>query len=92
MVRIWGLATKKITITVDQVKVDAAVALTGATSTSAVIDMALERLLRAERLRRDIAAYRRLPQGPDEIAFADALITFSLDDDDIDYDALYGTA
>jgi Bacterial antitoxin of type II TA system, VapB len=85
------MARSKTTITVDRVKVDDAVALTGARSTSAVIDIALERLIRAERLRRDIAAYRGLPQGPDEIAFADAPITFSLDDDDVDYDALYGT-
>lgn len=83
------MARSKTTITVDRAKVDDAVALTGAPSTSAVIDIALDRLIQAERLRRDVAGYVADPQDRRE-ALADLPVAFDLGDDDVDYDALYG--
>lgn len=58
---------------------------------SEVIDIALDRLIHAERLQRDVAAYRRQPPGDDEDSQADLPVTLDLADDDIDYEALYGT-
>ncbi len=58
---------------------------------SGVIDMALDGLLHRERVRRDIEAYGRSPLTDDEIAMADGPMRFDLDDDDVDYEALYGS-
>jgi hypothetical protein len=82
------MAKEKATITLDRAKAAAARALLGVESTSQVIDMALDQLIRAERIRADIAAYQRVPPTQDEIALA------SLDDtgsiaDDTDWAALY---
>lgn len=87
---IKGMPREKTTITIDRAKVDAATALTDARSTSAVVDMALDHLIRAERLKRDIAAYTAMPPTEDEIALASLPVRLDLDDDDVDYDALYG--
>jgi hypothetical protein len=65
------MAKEKVTITLDRAKAEAARGLVGAASTSEVIDIALERLLRAERLRRDVEAYRRFPQTVEERAVAE---------------------
>jgi Arc/MetJ family transcription regulator len=64
------MAKEKVTITVDRSTVREVIRLTGATSTSAAIDLALNQLLHAERLKQDIAAYLAEPQTPDEIAIA----------------------
>ncbi len=82
------MAREKATITLDRAKAAAARALIGVDSTSEVIDVALDRLIRAERLRADVAAYRRLPPTPDETALAsfgdgDRLL------DDTDWESLY---
>lgn len=84
------MAKAKATITVDREKVDRARELTDAISTSAVIDVALDRLIRAEVLRRDVEAYRKFPMTDDELALAAVPVQFNLDDDDVDYEALYG--
>ena len=52
----------------DRDKAEEARSLVGATSTSAVVDIALDRLIRVERLRRDIAAYQAQPPTEDEVA------------------------
>jgi hypothetical protein len=52
---------------------------------SEVIDLALDRLTRAERLRRDVAAYGRTPPADVDVALAELPVTFDLDDDDVDY-------
>ena len=57
---------------------------------SDVIDVALDRLIHAERLRRDVEAYTRHPQDRAGLGVADLAIRFDLDDDEVDYDALYG--
>ncbi len=84
------MAKEKATITLDRAKVEAAKALIGARSVSEVIDVALARLIRAEQLRRDVEAYSRRPPTSDEMDLADLPVTLDLDDDNVDYDAVYG--
>ncbi len=64
------MAKGKVTITLDKSKAEEARALLGASSTSETIDIALARLIRVERLRKDIAAYRRCPPTPEELELA----------------------
>lgn len=80
----------KATITLDRDKVARAGALIGRASMSDVVDVALERLIRSEELRRDVAAYAR--QGPTqgEIDLGELPVRLDLADDDVDYEALYG--
>lgn len=84
------MAKQKTTISVERHKVDEARRLTGAASTSAAIDLALDRLIRGERLRRDLAAYNGTPPTEDEVALA--AVTPSWHDlaDETDWDAVYG--
>jgi hypothetical protein len=81
------MGREKVTITLDRSKAESARALVGATSTSDVIDLALDRLIRTERLRRDVAAYRRLPPTGAEakLALLDAVDL----DDPTDWEMLY---
>ena len=83
-----GMAREKATITLDRDKAAAARALLGIGSTSEVIDVALDQLIRAERLRADIAAYQRTPPMQDEVALASFGDTGGLGDD-TDWEALY---
>ncbi len=84
------MAREKATVTLDRAKVEQARALIGGKSMSEVIDAALDRLIRTERLRGDIRAYARQPQGSAELAVADLPVMLNLDDDEVDYEALYG--
>jgi len=84
------MARRKATVTLDRDKVEEARVLIGGQSMSEVIDVALDHLIRTERLRRDVAAYTRHPQGPAETGVAELAVAFDLDDDEVDYDALYG--
>ena len=52
--------------------------------------MVRERLIRPERLRRDVAAYSRAPLTAEELALAELPVALDLDDDDVHYEALYG--
>lgn len=85
------MARSKATITLDRGKVAKAASLIGERTMSEVIDVALDRLIGAEELRRDIAAYARQPLGTDELAVADLAVELDLADADVDYEALYGT-
>ena len=85
-----SMAREKVTVTLDRGKVEEARELIGGKSMSEVIDAALDRLIRTERLRRDVEIYTRRPQSPNELAVADLAVTLNLDDDEVDYDALYG--
>jgi hypothetical protein len=85
---IVGMPKEKVTITLDRAKAEDARALLGAVSTSEAIDLALERLIRAERLRRDIAAYRRSPPTDDDVELALLAATADLADE-TDWEALY---
>jgi hypothetical protein len=82
------MAKQKVTITLDRAKAQAARELVGAASTSEVVDIALDRLVGAERLRRDVQAYRRTPQSAQENALADLADTAALSDD-LDWEARY---
>ena len=83
------MAREKITITIDRSKVERARSLLGTPSTSQVIDVALARLTRAERLRSDLAGYRRLPRTDAEVELALMTETGDLDDQ-TDWEKLYG--
>ncbi len=85
---IRGMAKEKVTITLDRAKADRARALLAARSTSEVIDLALDRLINAERLRRDIAAYRLVPPTGPEAAIALMADPSGLADE-TDWEALY---
>ena len=85
------MARRKATITLDREKAASAMALVEVHTMSEVIDLALSRLIHAERLRRDIAAYRHTPPSDVDIALADIPVTFDLDDADVDYEADYRT-
>ena len=82
------MAKEKATITLDRAKAAAARDLLGVGSTSEVIDVALDRLIRAERLRADAAAYQRVPPTEDEIDLA-SFGDISGIGDDTDWEALY---
>ena len=84
------MARGKATITLDRQKVDTARALLGTRSISQTVDVALDRLIRSERLRHDVAAYLREPLAPGELAIADLPVELDLDDADVDYDEIYG--
>jgi hypothetical protein len=86
------MVREKATITLDREKVAKAASLVGGASMSEVIDLALERLIEAEELRHDVAAYRRQRLGEEELAFADLPVQFDLADEDVDYGVLYGKA
>lgn len=86
------MARAKATVTLDRDKVERAKALIGDMSMSAVIDVALDRLIGTEQLRRDVAAYKGKPLTADELRSADLPVELDLDDDDVDYDALYGAS
>ena len=85
------MAKEKVTISLDRRKADKARTLVAARSTSEVIDLALERLIDAERLRRDIAAYRRVPPNDSEGRIAELAATNGLADE-TDWEALYREA
>jgi hypothetical protein len=82
------MAKDKVTITLDRTTAEVARSLVGAASTSEVIAIALERLIRDERLRRDVEAYRNHPQTAEEQALADQAPLEVLADD-VDWDSLY---
>ena len=81
---------EKATVTIDRGKLELAKELIHVRTMSEAIDVALDRLIRGEQLRRDIAAYAREPLTADELALADAPFDLDLADDDVDYEALYG--
>jgi hypothetical protein len=80
---------EKTTITVDRARLDAARVACGNVSASKAIDIALDRLLRTERLRSDLLAYGVLPPTPDEIAIGRLRPDYADIEDDTDWEALY---
>ena len=86
-----SMARDKATITLDRVKAAEAMELVDGRSISDTVDIALGRLIRAERLRRDLAAYTSEPMTEPELALAELPVRFDLGDEDVDYDAIYGT-
>jgi hypothetical protein len=84
------MAREKATVTIDRDKLERAKALIQVRTMSETIDVALDRLIRGEQLRRDVAAYAREPLTADELELADVPLDLNLEDDDVDYEALYG--
>jgi hypothetical protein len=82
------MAKQKVTITLDRAKADEARSLAGVATTSEVIDLALGWLIRAERLRRDIDGYRRLPPTDTDVVLA-LLADSSGLEDETDWEGLY---
>ncbi|HEY7598338.1 MAG TPA: hypothetical protein VH741_00300 [Candidatus Limnocylindrales bacterium] len=85
------MAREKATITLDRQKAAAAQALAGDRPLSEVIDIALDEYVRLQELRHDIGAYQRRPPTAEEIALGEIEVEFDLADDDVDYEALYGS-
>jgi len=83
------MAREKTTITIDRQKLDRARRLTGASSGSEAVDIALSSLIRQEQLRSDIAAYAKRPATAEEIAMAGLPVDWSDLSDDTDWDELY---
>jgi hypothetical protein len=86
------MARSKATITLDRQKVRTAMELSGRTSMSDAIDLALDRFIGTVELRRDVAAYLRQPLDAQDTAPTEMDLVLDLDDDDVDYDALYGAS
>lgn len=84
------MAREKATVTLDRRKVATARELINGRSTSEVIDVALDRLIRAEQLRRDVVAYRGQPQNDDDLWAADLPVELDLGDGNVDYERDYG--
>jgi hypothetical protein len=84
------MAREKVTITLDRDKARTAMTLTASGSMSDAVDVALDRLISAEQLRRDVAAYSTVPLTREERALGSIPVQSDLDDDDVDYDAMYG--
>ena len=80
------MAREKVTITLDRPKAEAAAELLQASSISEAVDMALDRVVKAERLRRDIAIYRETG-GVDEVPPVE--VENRDLDDDTDWEAVY---
>jgi hypothetical protein len=82
------MAKEKATITIDRAKAARAREVSGARTTSEVVDIALDQLIRAERLRADVAAYQGVPPTEVEVDLALLGDTSGLADD-TDWDELY---
>ena len=82
------MAKEKATITIDRAKAALALEVSGARSTSEVVDLALDQLIRAERLRADIDAYQGVPPTAAELELA-LLGDSSGLADDTDWEQLY---
>jgi hypothetical protein len=85
------MARVKTTVSIDADTLSAACGLLGSTSTSEVVDVALARYVRSERLLRDLRGYLAVPPSPEEVLLGDVEVQFDLDDDDVDYDQFYGS-
>ncbi|HEV3189801.1 MAG TPA: hypothetical protein VGY54_04850 [Polyangiaceae bacterium] len=83
------MAREKATVTLDRGKANAAKSLVRAKSLSETIDIALDRLIRAERLRHDVSSYASRPPTDEELAVGDLPVAFDLGDDDVNYDVVY---
>lgn len=84
------MAKEKATITVDRDKLQLVRTMTGAASFSHAIDIALDEVIRLERLRRDVAAYVRDPPSTDEVGLISPAPDWSDLADDTDWEGLYG--
>ena len=84
------MARKKATIMLDRDKAARVRALTRSASVSDAVDIALGRYIADAALRHDVAAYKRQPMTATELALSGIPVTLDLDDEDVDYDEIYG--
>lgn len=75
----------------DRGKAERARALSSSSSISDAVEVALDRLIAEEELRRDVIAYLGSPPTADELALLRVPPHFDLADADVDYDTIYGT-
>jgi acyl CoA:acetate/3-ketoacid CoA transferase alpha subunit len=83
-----GMAKRKVTITLDSAKAEQARHLSGAKTTSGVIDLALDTLIRRKQIENDVAAYRQFPTTSEELLLASSSELPDLADE-TDWLALY---
>lgn len=74
----------------DRGKAEQVRVLTSSPSISDAVEVALDRYLADEALRSDVAAYLQTPLTADELALMRVPAQLDLEDDQIDYDAIYG--
>lgn len=84
------MAKEKLSVTLDRAKLVRAQELTGVATVSALLDLAVTRLLTQELERRHIAGYQRHPQGKNDIAWAEIARDPTDIADDTDWAELYG--
>jgi Arc/MetJ family transcription regulator len=84
-----SMTKEKATITLDRARVAEVQRLTGATTTSAAVDLALRALIKAERIRHDVAAYQLTPITDEELALTSLRPDWSDLADDTDWDAMF---
>ena len=84
-----GMTREKATITLDRARIAEVQRLTGATTTSAAVDLALRALIKAERIRHDLAAYQLMPITDAELALTNLRPDWSDLADDTDWDAMF---
>lgn len=80
----------KVSITLEQAKVDEARRLVDSASVSEIIDIALSRLIAAERERRHVLGYERVPQNIEDVEWAEIPRHDNDIADDTDWAGLYG--
>jgi hypothetical protein len=83
------MTKEKVTITVDRASIAEVQRLTGASTTSAAVDLALRALIKAERIRHDVAAYQLMPVTDEELALTSLRPDWSDLADDTDWDAMF---
>lgn len=81
------MAKEKVTITVDRAKLSEARSVSGASSASAAIDVALSQLIHRQRLLNDVKAYVKTPPTAEEAALGTELLDWRDIADDTDWDA-----
>lgn len=84
------MAKRKVSVTLDPIKVTQARELLGTASLSELLDVALDRLIVDELERRHAAGYLRHPPEPDEDAWAEVPRDPTEIADDVDWAHLYG--
>jgi hypothetical protein len=84
-----SMAKRKATITVLQENLDEARRLSGITSVSGVIEEALDRFIRTERLASDVRAYSAIAPTSEEAAHATTSPPWDDLADDTDWEAVY---
>lgn len=76
----------------DRAKVEEARSYSDATTTSDIVELALDAFIERARLDHDVAAYARVPRTAAERAITTMPLAFDLGDDEVDYEAIHGSS